>query len=125
MDPETSTDWSQLNEKPRSLFCDTFNEAIAGCGMRVVANLVSKEVRGGEGAVVVVLRRRCFFSELRVITLKIEKYSTLKTTITDYLHQSQKPQQAEAAINFPLRHTFTYCTHMRKKRTPPVACRGN
>jgi len=76
----------------------------------------------GKGAVVVVLRRRCFFSELRVITLKIEKYSTLKpTTTTDYLHQNLQPQQAEAAINFFLRHTFIYCTHMRKNRTPPVA----
>ena len=87
----------------------------------------------GKGAVVVVLRRRCFFSELRVITLKREKYSILKTTTTtDYLHQSLKPQQAEAAvaleeaaINFFLRHTFIYCTHMRKNRTPPVACWEN
>ena len=88
---------------------------------------------GAAGAVVVVLRRRCFFSELRVITLKREKYSILKTTTTtDYLHQSLKPQQAEAAvaleeaaINFFLRHTFIYCTHMRKNRTPPVACWEN
>jgi hypothetical protein len=72
------------------------------------------------------------FSELRVITLKREKYSILKTTTTDYLHQSLKPQQAEAAvaleeaaINFFLRHTFIYCTHMRKNRTPPVACWEN
>ncbi len=45
-------------------------------------------------------------------------------TTTDYLHQSLQPQQAEAAINFFLRHTFIYCTHMRKNRTPPVACLG-
>ena len=79
----------------------------------------------GKGAVVVVLRRRCFFSELRVITLKTKKYSTLKTTTTtDYLHQSLKPQQAEATVD-PQRprsiffsDTHLYTAHTCEKAAP-------
>jgi len=71
----------------------------------------------GKGAVVVVLRRRCFFSELRVISLKREKYSTLKTTTTDHLHQSLKPQQAEAAVNF-FSDTHLYTAHTCEKTAP-------
>ena len=83
----------------------------------------------GKGAVVVVLRRRCFFSELRVITLKTKKYSILKTTTTtDYLHQSLQPQQAEAAVDpqrpqsprrdhdqfFSQTHIYILHTHAKK-----------
>jgi len=50
--------------------------------------LFSREVRGDEGGGSSFLAE-AFFSELRVITIKTKKYSTLKTT-TDYPAQQRQ-----------------------------------
>ena len=54
-------------------------------------------LRSGAKAVVVVLQRRCFFSELRVITLITKKYSILKTTTTTDYHILSLPPLAVPA----------------------------
>ena len=72
-------------------------------------------------AVVVVLQRRCFFSELRVITLITKKYSILKTTTTTNYHiLSLRPLAvpAEAADQFFSQHPIIYRPTHRKNRTP-------
>ncbi|MDA8976562.1 hypothetical protein N9F73_01160 [bacterium] len=51
----------------------------AGCGVRV----------GGSSS----SQPEAFFSELRVITLKTKKYSTLKTTTTAYPHHAVSPTE--------------------------------
>ena len=111
--------------RPRTLYPESGNRSQRR-GIEESGNRIRGSGYGlrGKGTVVVVLRRRCFFSELRVITLKREKYSTLKTTTTDYLHQSLQPQQAEAAVD-PQRprsifssDTHLYTAHTCEKTAP-------
>ena len=57
-----------------------------------------RDMGGGlRQAVVVVLHRRCFFSELRVTTLITKKYSILKTTTTTDYHILDLPPLAAPA----------------------------
>jgi hypothetical protein len=72
-------------------------------------------------AVVVVLHRRCFFSELRVITLITKKYSILKTTTTTDYHILDLPPLAapqKRPINFFL-STLLYTDQTTEKDAPP------
>jgi hypothetical protein len=82
-------------------------------------------IRGCGESVVVVLQRRCFFSELRVITLKREKYSILKTTTTTDYHILNLPPLAVSADNADqfFLSTLLYTDQPTKKTAPPpVAC---
>jgi len=75
---------------------------------------------GKTKAVVVVLRRRCFFSELRVITLITKKYSIIKTTTTDYqiLNRPLLAVPADKADQFFSQHPIIYRPTHPKNRTP-------
>jgi hypothetical protein len=72
----------------------------------------------GCGELAVVLRWGCFFSELRVITLKREKYSKSKNYYYQILNLHPLKAPAEEADHFFL-STLLYTDEPTQKTAPP------
>ena len=108
--------------RPRTLYPESGNRSQRR-GIEESGNRIRGSGYGlrGKGAVVVVLRRRCFFSELRVITLITKKYSILKTTTTTDYHILNLPPlavPADKADQFFSQHPIIYRPTHPKNRTP-------